>query len=63
MFLFIVKMNNMWLFLNYFVLFMVNWNKIFVVDIVKIEVKIYFMYIVYSYIEKSLKMCISLFEI
>lgn len=52
MFLFIVKMNNMWLFLNYFVLFMVNWNKIFVVDIVKIEVKIYFMYIVYSYIEK-----------
>lgn len=52
MFLFIVKMNNMWLFLNYFVLFMVNWNKIFVVDLVKIEVKIYLMYIVYSYIEK-----------
>lgn len=49
------KMNNMWLFLNYFALFTVNWNKTFVADTAKTEVKIIFMHIVYSYIEKVLK--------
>lgn len=46
------KMNNMWLFLNYFALFTVNWNKTFVANTDKTEVKIYFMHIVNSYFEK-----------
>lgn len=48
--------------LNYFALFAVNWNKTFVADTAKTEVKIYFMHIVYSYIKKF-KTRIGLFEI
>lgn len=46
------KMNNTWLFLNYFALFAVSWNKTFVADTASTEVKMYFMHIVYSYIKK-----------